>query len=103
MNPRPPNEFLRPTNHQQRGDGGRATGGPRARHHDEPSSPLPFLVRRASRQRFNCPPTQPPLGDGGPKRAEPETAYGDRRVVLARPRPSRRTPAVTTPLETREP
>ena len=33
--------------------------------------------------------TQPPLGDGGPKRAEPGATYGDRRAMPARPRPTR--------------
>ena len=54
-----------------------------ARHHGEPSSPFERRARLASRQRFNCPPTQPPMGDGGLERVEPGASYGDRRAVRA--------------------
>jgi hypothetical protein len=75
-------------------DAGAGPGSPRARHHGEPWSPLSLRARLASRQQLEEPTPQPPLGDGGPERAEPGATYGDRRAMRARPRAPRPGPGV---------
>jgi hypothetical protein len=83
------------------GDVGDRARGPRARPHGEPSSPFERRARRASHRQLEVATPEPPLGDGGPERAEPGASYGDRQAMRARPRPPSPAPDVAAFHESR--